>query len=406
MNLSYFISGRIEKNPGKSFSSVIHKIAVSSIAIGLAIMLLAFMILYGFQENVRNRLFSISSHFTVNSFTLGNTFEEKPVSKESAFYQHWDSLEYVAHVQEFSYKAGLIRTKEEVQGIVFKGVGTDFDTTRFLPNLIEGRFVHPNDSAYSKEVLISQVIANKMRLSVGDDMVLHFFMNPPRVRKLKIVGLYDTNLSDYFDNRFIIGDIGLIRRLNNWPDSLTGGFEVFIDDFTTMEQADVYLDEHLASNLFIEKVTDKYSDVFDWLIVIARQVNMFLVIILIVVCVNMVSVILVLIMERTPMIGLLKAMGADNQQVRKIFSYSGLRLIWKGLLIGNILALSLAAIQYYFRVIPLNPHDYYISYVPIMWKWDIILLANIGTFVLVYLILIVPTLVIAKINPIKSMKFN
>ncbi|UII23633.1 ABC transporter permease [Fulvivirga ligni] len=406
MNLSYFISKRITAGGNDSFSSTIHKIAVGSIGIGLAVMIVSFLILKGFQDTVTEKIYSFSSHFKVTKYTLGNSYEESPISINNELYNNYKKYGFIDHVQEYSHKAGLIKTEEEVLGIIFKGVGTSFDLDRFAPNLKEGRFVNFDSTGYSKEVVISKIISDKLRLNVGDDVVIHFFQNPPRVRKLKVVGIYETNLSEYYDDKFIIGDIDLIQKLNNWADSVAGGMEVFVTDESKLDEDEKLLDDIVDYDLFVEKVNDKYIQVFDWLHLISRQVNIFLAIILFVVCVNMISIILILIMERTQMIGLLKAFGANNQLVRKIFTFNGMHLIVKGLALGNLLGIGIGVIQYYLKVIPLNPHDYYMSYVPIGWSWEIIIALNVLTFVVVSLIIIVPTTVIASIDPIKNIKYD
>jgi len=319
---------------------------------------------------------------------------------------HPEKYDFIDHVQAYTHKAGLIKTENEVLGIIFKGVTNRFDLADFQDNIKEGRFIEFKNDTYAKEVMLSREIANKLKIKVNDEIVIHFFMNPPRVRKLKVVGIYETNLSEYYDDKFVIGDMALIQRLNNWPDSLAGGMEVFIKDVNKVEKAEQQLDAVLDYDLFVEKIKDKYIQVFDWLMLISRQVNIFLAIILFVVCVNMISIILILIMERTQMVGLLKSLGATHRQIRRIFTYSGLQLIIKGLILGNLIGLGVCLIQYYFKVIPLNPTDYYMSYVPIGWDWATVLWLNVLTFVVVALIILIPTSVIARINPIKTIRFD
>lgn len=406
MNLSYFISKRISSEKQDNFSATIHKIAIASIGLGLATMIISFLILSGFQDTVKNKIYSFSAHLQVTKFTMGNSYEETPISTNNEVFNNYGQIDFIDHIQEYTHKAGLIKTEEEVLGIIFKGVTARFDTVSFRENLIEGRFIHYDPENYAKEVILSKNIADKLELSVGQDVIIHFFMNPPRVRKLKVVGIYETNLSEYYDDKFVIGDMALIQRLNNWADSIAGGMEVYIKDIKKIEEAEAQLDEMLPYDLFVEKVKDKYIQVFDWLMLISRQVNIFLTIILFVVCVNMISIILILIMERTRMIGLLKSLGATSRQIRRIFAYSGMQLIVKGLALGNLIGLGLCAIQYYFQVIPLNPRDYYMSYVPIGWEWGIVLILNVLTFVVVSLIVMIPTAVISRINPIKTLRFD
>jgi lipoprotein-releasing system permease protein len=287
-----------------------------------------------------------------------------------------------------------------------KGVGKTFDTATFKTNLIEGRFVHFPDSGYSNEIVLSKVIAAKINTKVGDLVTVHFFQNPPRFRRLKVTGIYETNLSEYFDGKVIIGDIRLIARLNDWADSVAGGLEVFVKDVNRIDEAGKAMSEMIDYDMDIIPVSGKYAQVFEWLHLLSRQVNILLVIILIVVCVNMISIILILVMERTQMIGMLKALGATDKLIRSIFIYNGVSLIVKGLLLGNAIGLGLCYLQYQFKLIKLNPEDYYMSFVPVSWHWEIIGILNLLTFLVVTVVLLLPTAIISRINPIKAIRFD
>jgi lipoprotein-releasing system permease protein len=406
LNLPYFISKRITKNDKGGFSKTIYRIAIASIGIGLAVMIVSFLILIGFQQTVSNKIYNFSAHLLVSKYMSNDTFDEEPMSLNTELYQNYADYDFIDHVQEYSHMAGLIKTEEEVLGVVFKGVSERFDTVRFDESLIEGRFINYDDESYSKEILLSAEISRKLNLSLGDDVIMHFFQNPPRVRRLKVVGIYETNLSEYYDNKFVLGDIRLIQRLNNWPDSLAGGLEVFIRDEGQVDRTAEQVLGLINYDMSVMVVRDKYIQVFEWLQLISRQVNIFLAIILLVVCVNMVSIILILIMERTQMIGLLKAFGSSNRLIRRIFTYHGVNLVVRGLILGNVLGLGLCMIQYYFRIIPLNPRDYYMSFVPIGWDWSIVLTLNLLTLIVVSLIIMIPTLAITRVEPIKSIRFD
>jgi len=303
--------------------------------------------------------------------------------------------------------------------------------------------------------VISKVIADKINVTVGDQLTIHFFQNPPRFRRLEVVGIYETNLSDYFDSKVIMGDIGLVQRLNGWAPHEAGGLEVKVNlnyfttialwqqdfnaysdyaheaifsnpeieypqlvylkalydyqfnfDRAALESASRQIGNSMDYDLYLETVRDKYIQVFEWLDLIKRQVKILLVIILVVVCVNMISVILILVMERTPMVGMLKAMGAKNQLVRNIFLHSGINLILRGLIWGNAIGLSLCFLQYKFKFIALNPRDYYMEYVPVQWGWDTVLILNAIVFGTVLTVLLLPTLYISRINPIQAIRFD
>ena len=406
MNLPYFISKRVSSFENIGFSATIHRIAVASIGLGLAIMIISFLILTGFQKTVTEKIYSFSSHLTVTKFSFGSSFDEPPMSINTAIYNKYDSIPGIDHVQEYAHKAGLIKTEEEVLGIVFKGLGSSFDTSRIENFILEGRFIHFTDSTYASEIVLSKTIASKLKVKLNDKILVHFFQNPPRSRRLTVVGIYETNLSEYYDEKVILGDIDLIRRLNDWTDNMVGGLEVFVDNIEKLDETEDLLLSLAEHDMAIERTDEKYLQVFEWLELIKRQVNIFLGIILLVVSVNMISIVIILIMERTSMIGTLKAMGASNKLIRKIFSYSGMQLIFKGLLLGNGIGLILCFMQEKFRIIPLNPHDYYMSYVPIGWNWEIILYLNLLTFVTVMVVLFLPTMIISGIRPIRAIRFD
>lgn len=291
-------------------------------------------------------------------------------------------------------------------GVVFEGVGKSFDTLRFAENMVEGRFIHMPDSGYAGEVVISRVIADKINSAVGDDIIVHFFLNPPRFRKLKISGIYETNLSEYYDSRIIIGDLRLVQRLNNSADSVAGGLKIYLKDPLKADEALAFIGERMDYDLYIEKTSETYRQIFEWLGLINRQVLILLGIILTVVGVNMVSVILILVMERTQMIGMLKALGARDKQIRSVFIYSGIGLIIRGLLFGNLFGLGLCFLQDKFKLIKLNPHDYYMSYVPIDWNWDVVLILNVLVFGVITLVLLLPAAITSRINPIDAIRFD
>jgi lipoprotein-releasing system permease protein len=406
LNLSYFISKRITKERKDGFSSTIHKIAIASMALGLAAAIVSFLIMEGFQETVKNKIYSFSGHLHITKFSMSNSMEEVPMYTNMELFNNYKQYGFVRHMQEYAHKACLIKTDEEVLGVIMKGVGKSYDTASFKSNLTEGRFIHFPDSGYANEVLLSKSIAGKIHASLNDQVVIHFFQNPPRFRRLKVVGIYETNLSEYFDDKIIISDIRLIARLNDWADSVAGGIEVFVNDINRIDEAGEELAQSIDYDQYVQSVSDKYIQVFEWLHLLSRQVTILLVIILVVICVNMISVILILVMERTQMIGTLKALGAANKLIRSVFIYNGISLISKGLLLGNVVGLGLCFLQDRFHFITLNPQDYYMSFVPISWHWEIVGLLNLLMFAVVTVVLLVPTAMISGIRPIKAIRFD
>lgn len=314
-------------------------------------------------------------------------------------------MKHVSHVQSYFHKAGLLQTKDEVLGVIMKGIGKDYDKTKLEGNLKEGTFINHNDTLPSREIIVSKKISTNLRLKVGDSVMMYFVQNPPRFRKLVVTGIYETGLEE-FDEQIIFGDIRLVRQLNNLGDTLVGGYEIFIKDFNNLENA--YNEIYDKSDYFMQadRITEKYPQIFDWLELLDRNVFLFLIIILLVVMFNIVSSIFIMIMERTSMIGLLKALGASNAQVRNIFLYNGLIIIFKGLFYGNLIGLGVCFFQDYFHLFPLNPETYYMDFVPISLDWNEIFALNLLTFAVISLVLFLPVVLISYIRPVKSIKFN
>jgi lipoprotein-releasing system permease protein len=288
---------------------------------------------------------------------------------------------------------------------VIKGIGVDYDTINFYSNLVEGRFPDVSSEDYSTEIIISKEIAQLLRLELGEKVIMYFVQNPPRYRQLEIVGVYETGLED-FDERMIIGDIRMIQRLNDWRVDQVGSFEVFIKDNIDEEVAESIVFDKVDADQFVNLTSKKYPQYFEWLELLNQNVRLFLVLILFVACFNMVAVIFILTMERTPMIGMLKSMGAQNKLIRNIFLMSGLRLTFKGLLWGNAVAIGAAALQFYFHLIPLDQENYYMSSVPILWDFKMILGLNLLVLVVVLISLFLPVWFIARMKPIKAIRFD
>jgi lipoprotein-releasing system permease protein len=407
LNLSYFISQKI-RNASGGFASTVHKIAIASIGFGLAAAIVSFLIMKGFQEKVQEKIFAFSAHLNINKLTPNNSVEEPAFNFNFDLVTNPEDFPNIDHVQEFAHKPGLVKTDDEVLGVLLKGVGKSFDQNRFRENMVEGQFISLEDSGNSNDIVISKVISNKLKLKIGDDLIVHFFQDPPRFRRLKISGIYETNLSDYFDNKIILCDLGLLQRLNNWPDSVAGGLQVYLKDSSPEKIQTAYemLVDTVPFDLYVETTSDRYIQVFEWLNLITRQVNILLVIILGVVCLNMISVLLILVMERTAMIGLLKALGSTNKVIRQIFIYHGVNLILVGLVLGNILGLGLCFIQDKFKIITLDARNYYMSFVPISWHWDIVLMLNLLVFFVVWIVLLIPVGSVSRISPIKAIRFD
>ncbi|MCC5920417.1 MAG: ABC transporter permease [Cyclobacteriaceae bacterium] len=400
MNFPFFISRKINSRGGESFAATIQRVAVVSIALGVAVMLLSVLILVGFRDTIKEKLFTFSGHIILTKYSLGNSFEEDPISRDREIFNNPSSFKYITHAQEFIHKPGLITKDKEVHGILMKGVGREYDSLRFKESLVAGRFLSFTDSS---EVILSRKIAKTMQVDVDEEVLIYILQNPPRFRKLKVVGLYDTGMED-FDDRMIIGDIALARALNGWDDSLTGGFELFVDHFDNIEKAEEHLYDVLDNDLYIATIKDKYIQIFDWLSLLNRNVFIFLSLIMFVACFNMIAILFILIMERRPFIGVLKALGSKDIEIRKIFVLMGVKLTLKGLFYGNMLGMGLCYLQYRFKLIPLDPENYYMSYVPVSWNWPFIIFLNLGVITLIGLVLIIPSAMVSRLSPVEALR--
>jgi lipoprotein-releasing system permease protein len=405
MNFPLFISKKISKETTGSFSTIINKIAVVSISLGLAVLILSFMILYGFKGEIKDKIFSFSGHLIINKYTLSTSFEETSIVVDDSLINMIKSYPLTSRVQPFAMKAGLLKTEEEVQGVLMKGVDEAFDSTGFSKHMIEGRFPDYSKEKYSTEVALSGKISRYLKLTTGDEVLIYFVQNPPRFRRLQVVGIYETGLEE-FDEKIIIGDLDLIRRINNWPDSIAGGLEVFISDTDQLAKAEQDLFNSVDIDLYVDKVSDRFIQIFDWLNMLNRNVVILLTIILFVSGTSIISIMLILIMERTQMIGIFKALGSSNKLIRSIFLWNGLRLVGRGLLLGNVIGIALGAIQYYLKIIPLDAANYYMSHVPIEFDFVTILWLNLSVLAIIGLTLFIPVSIISKVQPVQAIRFD
>ena len=404
MNLPYFIAKRISDPGDNSFSAVIHKIAIASVALGLAIMMIAFFVLGGFQENIKDKIFSFSGHIQIKKFSLNNSYEEEPIVIDADRMAALLEDPYLDHIQEYAHKPGLISKEGEVYGVIFKGVTPNFNKSLFDKYMVEGEFISFNDST-STDVMVSSKMAKNLGLKIGDKVINYFIMDPPKTRRVTVKGIYSTGL-DTFDDQMMIGDINVVRSLNSWKDDQVGGYEVYLKNIDDIAAADDSIIGKLSIEHYTERVDEKFVQIFDWLNLLSKNVSIFIWLILLVASFNMVSVLFILIMERTQMIGTFKALGASNSLIRRIFSYNGFRLVLKGLLVGNAIAIGFAFLQDFFHIIPLDAANYYMEYVPIDWDWSVTIGLNLLTLILVSLVLIIPTAIIARIKPVTAIRFD
>lgn len=371
-------------------------------------MIIAVAIVTGFQSQIRDKVIGFGSHIQINKYDFNSSYEADPISKNQHFYPNIDKTDGIRHIQVYAHKAGIIKTKDQIQGVVLKGVGTDFDFSFFERNLLEGELLKLDEHSRSTEVLISKLLASKMKLSVGDDLRMYFVSSNQsgvRGRKFVITGIFETGLLE-FDELFVIGDIAQIQKLNNWEPDQIAGFEILLDDFNDIDELTELVYSEIGYDLNASSIKQIYPHIFDWLQLMDMNVIIILSLMILVSGITMISILLIVILERTNMIGMLKSFGAKNSLIRKLFIYNAIYIIGKGLLWGNLLGLAFCFFQKYTGVFGLDQESYYISVVPINIEVVPIIIINILTFVVCSFILIIPSLIIGKISPLKAIRFS
>lgn len=414
MNTELFIARRLvsEQKGDNRISRPIIFIAILGIALGLTVMILSTAIVTGFKNEIREKIIGFGSHIQILNYDSNISYETVPISGNQDFISTLKNKPGIKNIQVFATKAGIIKTEEEIQGVVLKGIGSDFDWSFFKNNLTEGEIFRVNDSSKSNKVLISKYIADLLDLNTDDSFIMYFIQDPPRMRKFTISGIYNTNLEE-FDRVFVLADIGHIRKLNDWEKDQVTGFEISIDNFDDIDFMTYQVMEAVGTDIDNEgarlstiNIIQKYPQIFDWLNLQDTNVLIILALMLLVAGFNMVSSLLILILERTNMIGILKAVGSNNLNIRKIFLYHSAFLISKGLLWGNLIGIGLALLQQKTGLMKLDEASYYLSTVPINLNISHLLMLNSGTLIITVLMLIIPSHLVARISPVKAIRFD
>jgi len=408
VNLPSFIANRLSGKDKENFSGPVVRIAVVAVALGLSVMLFSVSVLVGFQQEIREKVIGFSAHIQITHFDANESWETAPVTSNQPFYPHIIHTDGIRHIQAFAQKAGIIKTEDQMEGVILKGVGPDFDWNFMKKHLIAGEILSINDTAASDGLIISGIIARKLMLNVGDVARMYFISGAearPRGRRLIVTGIYETGLEE-FDQTNVIGDIRHVQRLNNWDQDQVSGFEIFVDRFQDLEKIGEMVYQQIGYDLNAETVVGKYPQIFDWLRLMDINVVVILVMMIMVAGITVISTLLILILEKTSMIGTLKALGMRNTELRKLFFYLSSRIIIKGMIWGNLIGLGIILLQYYIRFIPLDQESYYVSYVPVSLNIAHILLINTGTLIACLLIIIIPGYIIRRITPVKAIRFN
>lgn len=414
MNLPFFIAKRIHFDGKKQrqVSRPAVRIAMWGIAIGLAVMLITVAIVMGFKQEVRNKVVGFGSHIQITRFDNNSTYEMRPLIIPDSLEHRLAHIDGVDHMQRFATKAGIIKTENDFQGVVFKGVDRNFDWGFFQQNMVEGKPFAETDTLPSNQVIVSRKMADMLHLKVNDGLIAYFIQDRIKARKFVVSGIYSTNFGQY-DKLFILADIRAVQRLNEWKPQEVSGMEIMIRDFNMLDSVGDRVYSAVANRYdengapyYSQTIRDINPQLFAWLGLFDMNVWVILILMMAVSGFVMISGLLILILERTNMIGILKALGSTNWMVRKVFLYHSCFLIGKGMLWGNLIGLSFCIVQHYTGLIPLDPANYYVSSVPILLNIPSILLLNLSVFLLSTFILVAPSYLITKINPSTAIRYE
>ncbi|RYY35516.1 MAG: ABC transporter permease [Sphingobacteriaceae bacterium] len=406
MGFSSFIAGRITLKSNRTFSKLIVRIAIIGIMLGLGVMLLAVAIVRGFKQEIREKIRGFAGDIQVVKFDLNNSYENSPFIADDAFVKKALQSKLITHISPFATKPGIIKANDEIEGVVLKGIDKHYDWQYFKNTLVEGKVINFADSAEAqKQIMISRHIANRLKLKAGDDFLMYFVQEPLRKRKFTICGIYSSGV-DEVDKTFVVGSLSLIQRLNDWEPYEIGGYEVRATSFDEVKPANNLLAATMPVRLKSYTVMEIYPSIFDWLSLLDVNVRIMLGLMTLVAVINMISALLIMILERTSMIGIFKAMGATNWTIQKIFLYNAAYLVGFGLLLGNLFGLGLAFFQLHTHFFKLDATSYYMAFVPILIDWNDVILLNLATLIICLLVLIIPSSLVTKISPVKAIRFK
>ncbi|MBE0649625.1 MAG: ABC transporter permease [Bacteroidales bacterium] len=408
MNFAYFIARHIAPGRTETYSRPVVRIAYVSIALGLALILASVAIVIGFKHSISDKVTGFAAPIRIVPFDKNESYQQMPLKLEDRFLKDLKANKEITHIQFTAEKAGVLKTSEQIQGVILKGVGKHYDWSYLKSNLVAGHLPVLDSATAGREVLISEKMARKLLLKVGDPVRIWFITGSQSEaigRKLWVSGIYSTGLEE-FDNHYIIGDIRQIQELNQWKSDQVGSIELKVRDFKNLNKIAQSVYESLPFNLNVRTITQEYPEIFSWLDLLNTNVVVILVLMILVASITMISTLLILIIERTNMVGILKTLGTNNRVIRKIFLYKAAYIIGLGMFWGNVIGMSFYYIQDKFRIFKLDPKSYYVSYVPVELHGSYWLLLNAGTFLICLLMLILPSYYITRIRPARALRYE
>jgi len=406
LNIAYFIAQRISLKSQRRYAQLIVRIAIIGVMLSLAVMILSVSIIKGFKSEIQNKVRGFVGDVQIYRFDLNGSFEKSPFIPGDTTLTNLRNNKAVRSFYPFATKPAIMVANGEVEGVNFKGIDKTYDWTFINKHLKSGRAIDFTDSVKSgQEVMISAYTAKRMQLQVGDSFIIHFIQNPPRKRKLKVVGIYDIGIEN-LDKSFVLGDLNLIKRINNWSAGETGGIEVRINDFSQLKSVADEVYNGLELQLRSRSVEEAVPEIFVWLSLLDVNTRVILVLMLVVGLINMISALLILILEKANMIGMLKTFGMRNKVIIKIFLYNAAYLLGLGMFLGNLLGLGLAFFQQYTHFFKLDQHNYYIDFVPIELHFIDVVWLNLLILLVGLLVLLLPATLVSRISPLKAIRFK
>ncbi len=405
LKFELFLAKKIISGKENTFSRPIIRISIVAITLGITMMTLSLAIVQGFKEEIKKKVIGFSSHIQISKYDSRGQIEGSPISTNKDFYPELQDQKGIKHIQVFANKGAILKTDEDNLGVVIKGISHDFSWDFFKDYITEGEILKIDTEKKTNNIIVSESIANKLNLKLNESVLAYFIQQPPRLRKFTISGIYNTGLGE-MDDKIIMADIRHIQKLNGWENHQVGGFEVLVDDFDQLDEMDELIYESIDYGLTSTSIKEIRMDIFNWLEL--QDMNVIVIIsLLVLVCgIDIISALLILILERTNMIGVLKAMGAQNRSIRKVFIYNAAYLIISGLIYGNLLGLGICYLQMEFGFLTLPQEAYFIDVVPIKLDFLNLMLLNIGTLFTCLLMLIIPSNLIANVDPVKSIRFD
>jgi lipoprotein-releasing system permease protein len=410
LNISGFIAKRIAFNQQKSFSRFVIRLSVSATVISVMVMIVTLAFAGGFQKTISDKVFSFWGHIRIHNFEAQRVSiaEETPITRNDSITNLIKTRQEVKSIQAYATKNAILKTSENIEGVLFKGVEPNYNFKNIDKFLVKGKWITFSDTTYSNQINLSESMASQLKLDVGDQLLIYFIQSggaSPRPRKLTIAGIYKTGIEEY-DKLIAIGDLKLIQRLNSWNADEVGGYEIFLKDFEEMDRISEEIMYRLPIDLKSSTIREIFPNIFDWLYLQNKTIAIVLIIMVVIATLNLVTCLLILVLERTRMVGVLKAIGAQNITIQRIFLYHGALISVAGLIGGNLLAFLVCWLQQKYGFITLPEDAYYISKAAVDLVWWQVVLVNILTFIVCFLVLMIPTLIVKRIQPVRAIQFR